>query len=78
VFGRHPDSLGVENATLVLGVVAVVLALHTPLFFLIQWPHRWVPGLALLPIGLAAGLILLGVVRLVVKFIVKVPPPEDV
>lgn len=59
------------------GVVAVVLALHVPLFFLIQWPHIWVPGLALLPIGLADVLIILGAVRFVEKFIVKSPPPDE-
>jgi len=59
------------------GVVAFVLALHVPLFFLIQWPHTWVPGLALLPIGLADVLIILGVVRFVEKFIVKSPPPDE-
>jgi hypothetical protein len=58
-------------------VVAVVLALHVPLFFLIQWPHIWVPGLALLPIGLADVLIILGAVRFVEKFIVKSPPPDE-
>src|SRR5579859_4008355 len=32
-------------------VIAFLLALHVPLFLMIQWPHRWVSGQALLPIG---------------------------
>lgn len=58
-------------------VVAVVLALHIPLFFLIQWPHTWVPGVALLPIGLADLLVILGVVAFVEMFIVKASPSDD-
>jgi hypothetical protein len=53
------------------GVIAFVLALHVPLFFLVQWPHVWVPGVALLPIGLADVVIILGTVRFVEKRIVK-------
>jgi hypothetical protein len=53
------------------GVIAFVLALHVPLFLMIQWPHAWVPGFALLPVGLADMMIILGAVRLVEKFIVK-------
>src|ERR1022692_1073441 len=26
------------------GVIAFVLALHVPLFLMVQWPHAWVPG----------------------------------
>ena len=53
------------------GVIAFVLALHVPLFFLVQWPHGWVPGVALLPVGLADVLIILGAVRFVENRIVK-------
>lgn len=59
------------------GIVLFVLGLHVPLFFLIQWPHIWVPGLALLPIGLVDVLIILGAVRLVEKFIGKPSPPGE-
>jgi hypothetical protein len=52
-------------------VIAFVLALHVPLFLLIQWPHVWVPGVVLLPVGLADVLIILGAVRFVERFIVK-------
>lgn len=59
------------------GVVLFVLALHVPLFFVIQWPHGWVPGVALLPIGLADVAIILGAVKFVEKFIVKSPPRDE-
>jgi hypothetical protein len=59
------------------GVIAFVLALHVPLFLMVQWPHAWVPGLALLPIGLADVLIILGAVRFVEKFIVKSLPSDE-
>ena len=59
-------------------VVGVVLVLHMPLILLIQWPHEWVPRIALLPIGLADMLITIGVVRFVQRFIVKdVPAVEE-
>jgi hypothetical protein len=58
-------------------VVTLVLVLHVPLFFLIQWPDTWVPGAALLPFGIADLLIFLGVVRFVENFIVKAPPPDE-
>ena len=57
-------------------VVALVLALHVPLFLMIQWPERWVSRFSLLPIGLADMLITIGVVRFVQKFIMKSPPDE--
>lgn len=57
-------------------VVAFVLALQVPLILAIQWPHVWVPGLALLPIGLADVAIFLGVVRFVDRFIVKSPTAD--
>lgn len=52
-------------------LIAFLLALHVPLFYLIQWPHVWVPGVVLLPVGLADFLLILGTVRFVEKFIVK-------
>ncbi|MFZ0746595.1 MAG: hypothetical protein WAM85_19465 [Terracidiphilus sp.] len=52
-----------------LGVIILVLALNLPLMFMIQWPHGWIPGLALLPIALADFLITIGAVRFVEKFI---------
>lgn len=59
------------------GVVALVLALHLPLFLMVQWPERWVSRFTLLPIGIADLLVTVGVVRFVEKFIVKSPPPDE-
>ena len=53
------------------GVIVLLFAFHVPFFCLIQWPHVWVPGVALLPIALADLMIILGAVRFVEKFIVK-------
>ena len=53
------------------GVIVFVLALHVPLFLLIKWPDAWVPGITLLPIGVADVVIILGIVRFVEKVIVK-------
>jgi hypothetical protein len=54
-------------------VIVLILALHVPLVLRIQWPHVWVPKVALLPIGLADLLFTVGVVRFVEKFLVKSP-----
>jgi hypothetical protein len=53
------------------------LALNVPLIIAIHWPHRWVPRIELLPIGLADMAATIGVVRFVEKFIVRYHPPED-
>lgn len=58
-------------------VIALVLTLHVPLFFIVQWPNGWLPAIGLLPVGLADCLIILGAVRFVEKFIVKATPPPD-
>jgi hypothetical protein len=58
-------------------VVTLMLALNIPLIVMIHWPHRWVPRVALIPIGLADMLITIGVVRFVQKFIVRSRPPSD-
>ena len=49
------------------GVIVLLLALHLPLFLLIQWPHGWVPAVVMLPVALVDCLIFLGIVRLVEK-----------
>ena len=56
------------------GVIAVMTALHVPLIMMFRWPDKWVPGIALLPIGIADVLIILGAVRFVEKVIVKCGP----
>jgi hypothetical protein len=61
-------------------VIVVVLALHVPLFFIVQWPrglNGWLPAIGSLPIGVADCLIILGAIRLVERFIVKSPPAEE-
>ena len=52
-------------------VVVALLLLHIPLVLKIQWPHEWVPQIALLPIGLADLFIYVGAIKFVQKFIVK-------
>lgn len=58
-------------------VIATVVALHLPLIFLIQWPHHWIPGIALAPIGFIDCMIIVGIVRFVQKHIVKDVPPDE-
>jgi hypothetical protein len=58
-------------------VIIFMLALNVPLVVMIHWPHRWVPRIELLPIGLADMGITVGVVRFVEKFIVRYTPPSE-
>jgi hypothetical protein len=58
-------------------VMIFMLALHVPLVAMFPWPHRRIPGIELLPIGLADMAITIGVVRFVQKFIVRRTPPSD-
>ena len=55
-------------------VIVLLLGLHVPLFFVVQWPHGWLPAVGLLPIGLADCLIILSAVHIVEKFIVRATP----
>ena len=59
------------------GVIALLLAIELPLVLKIQWPHEWVSKMTLLPIGLGGLLIAIGAIRLVEKFIVRLPPPDE-
>src|ERR1039458_2906088 len=53
-------------------VIAVILALHVPLVFMIQWPHGHVPTLFYtMPIGIADFLIISGALRLAEKLLSK-------
>jgi hypothetical protein len=48
--------------------IAVVLALHTPLFFFVRWSHRNVATIAYtLPFGIADFLIMMGAIGLAEK-----------
>jgi hypothetical protein len=58
-------------------VIAIVVAIHAPLVLFVRWPHRWIPGLALAPIGFADCIIVVKFVRFVQKYIVKYTPPSD-
>jgi hypothetical protein len=58
-------------------VIVLILALHLPLIFKVQWPHEWVPGIALLPMGLADLFIYVGVIWLIQKFITKDAPYDE-
>src|ERR1035441_3449302 len=40
------------------GIIICLLALHVPLFFIVQWPNGWLPAIGLLPIGVADCLII--------------------
>jgi hypothetical protein len=60
------------------GIVVLLFVLHIPLFILVRWPRGWTPAIAMLPIGVADCLIIVGVVRFVEKFIVKSSPREEV
>jgi hypothetical protein len=61
-------------------VVVLILLLHVPLILRIHWPPEWdfgrAVGLVLLPFAVADGLITLGAVRFVQKFM-KEPPSDD-
>jgi hypothetical protein len=50
-------------------VIAILLLLHIPLLMKVRWPEGWVPWVVLFPIGLADGLVYLGVIKLVEKVI---------
>jgi hypothetical protein len=59
--------------------IAVILALHVPLLFVVRWPtESKVPTLAYsLPLGIADFLIILGAVGLAEKLFSKGAPPDD-
>lgn len=53
-----------------------VVAAELCLVYRIKWPQHWVPGVSLLPIGLAGLLIAFGAIGFVEKFIVREPEDE--
>jgi hypothetical protein len=58
-------------------VVAILVpAIEIPFIYRIQWPHRWVPKVELMPIGLAAVMIMIGAISLAEKIMGKVSPPD--
>ncbi len=50
-------------------ILALVLAAHIPLLLFVPWPDSWIPGLALLPIGVVDMSIILGAVAGIEKII---------
>ena len=58
--------------------IAVVLALHVPLFFVVRWPDSKVPTIAYsLPIGIADFLLIMGAVGLGKRFFAKGSSSDD-
>lgn len=58
--------------------VAVILALHVPLLFIVRWPDSEVPTIAFsMPLGIADFLIILGAVGLAEKLFSKNSSPVD-
>lgn len=53
------------------GILVLVLLLHVPLFFLVQWPKGFFYHKGMLPVALVDLLVFLGAVNLVEKFIFK-------
>jgi Ca2+/Na+ antiporter len=58
-------------------VVVLIAALHMPVVLMVHWPHYWIPGIALVPIGFVDVLIMVGIIRFVQKFIVREGPPDE-
>jgi hypothetical protein len=54
------------------GTVIVLFSLQLPLILMIRWPHRWISGVELMPIGLGDLLITLGCIWLVEKLTIPV------
>jgi hypothetical protein len=59
-------------------IIAVILALHVPLFFMIRWPQGNVPTLFYtLPFGLIDFLIISGILGLAEKLLSRDSSPKD-
>jgi hypothetical protein len=59
-------------------IMAVILALHVPLVFMVRWPQGNAPTLFYtLPFGLVDFLIISGALRLAEKFFLKGSSPTD-
>jgi len=59
-------------------IIAVMLALHVPLVFMVRWPQGNAPTLFYtLPFGLVDFLIISGALRLAEKFFLKRSSPTD-
>jgi hypothetical protein len=59
-------------------IIAVILALHVPLVFMVRWPQGNAPTLFYtLPFGLVDFLTISGALRLAEKFFLKGSSPTD-
>lgn len=59
-------------------IIAVILALHTPLVFMVRWPQGSAPTLFYtMPVGIADFLIISGVLRLAEKCLSKDSASND-
>ncbi|MGO9777445.1 MAG: hypothetical protein ACLQGT_11890 [Terracidiphilus sp.] len=58
--------------------IVLILALHVPLFFILQWPDTKVPTIAYsLPMGIVDFLLIMGAVGLAERIFLKNPPPDE-
>lgn len=58
--------------------IAVILALHVPLLFVVRWPNSKVPTIAYsMPLGIVDFLIILGAVGLAEKLFSKDPSSDE-
>jgi hypothetical protein len=58
--------------------IALILALHIPLLFLVRWPQTNIPTIAFsLPLGIVDFLLISGAIRLAEKFFAKSESADD-
>jgi len=59
-------------------IIAIILALHVPLVFMVRWPHGYVPTrFYTIPVGIADFVIIWGALSLAEKLFAKNPPSND-
>ena len=59
-------------------IMAVILALHVPLVFMVRWPHGYVPTrFYTIPVGIADFVIIWGALSLAEKLFSKGSPSTD-
>jgi hypothetical protein len=59
------------------GFIVVLLAVHVPLFLLVEWPEGLIPGIAWLPFALVDYSIVVGGAWFIETFIIKSAAPES-
>ena len=58
-------------------LLVFLLACHIPLILFVPWTDRWIPAVAILPIGLLDLLLILGSITLVERFTRGSPKSSD-